>query len=615
MADNNEEERASSFASLPWEEIVFGGANPESMANMTTFEEMSKKKKGKSKEGKSKGGWFSSNSHPRSSAADEGPGVVRKVSDHWLLKERKQQQQQQQQQQLSSLSQIQSMPPAVGTLRDSGIGEEGGNVSAAAINGHLSRNGTGRSSFGIVLKDKFQKNTRYLPHDGSRGRDGEEEEEEEDMSGSDDTLIHNMSEGSFEKEVNHHHHHHHHHHLANSSTGSNSLGHSSASPHNSMEGSPRMVAKAAAGPVSMSKKTIRNYTPKDGGNNMLRVIEDNRRRREEEEMEEAGRKTSVEKMIDDFHKNLPPPSTAANTAKNTARKGHHHGNDNGVDTLSSRVSAWSEASFDYQPASLSRRMLAANAMPSLEEVPPPTQALSPRVSPEGERIPPEGADGDAADANGSNFVHRIQVTAQVNTPPKSSSQNANNNGRGRSRKKDVAVSSKKKEKESHPIKEQVDNNEDEDEFANLHKLLREGRIAGLNEKPPSFVPPTPPSAVKKSSPAKSNGAAAKRRSSSKPPAPARPLTAQQRSQSQTREVGAGSPDSGGGGGRKKAAAPQPPGAGNTKTGGGGGGGSVEDLTHMDAPGRRAANRNTALVNGAKVRRTPSNHETKSRKCL
>ena len=36
---------------------------------------------------------------------------------------------------------------------------------------------------------------------------------------------------------------------------------------------------------------------------------------------------------------------------------------------------------------------------------------------------------------------------------------------------------------------------DEDDFSNLRKLISEGRISGLNERPPSFVPPTPPSAA------------------------------------------------------------------------------------------------------------------------
>lgn len=33
---------------------------------------------------------------------------------------------------------------------------------------------------------------------------------------------------------------------------------------------------------------------------------------------------------------------------------------------------------------------------------------------------------------------------------------------------------------------------DNDEFSNLRKLISEGRISGLSEKPPSFIPPTPP---------------------------------------------------------------------------------------------------------------------------
>ncbi len=180
--------------------------------------------------------------------------MVRKVSGHWLLKEKTS----------GATEQIQSMPPIVGTLRDSGIGEENGNGN----NSRLSRNGTGRSSFGIVLKDKFQKNTiRYLPEGEGGGRRRSDDEEEVSIA-SDDTLIHNMSEGSFDKAV--------------ANVASNSLGHSSASPHNSMEGSPRMVSKkkddapaASTSGVSLNKKTIRNYTPKESGN-MLRQIEDKR---------------------------------------------------------------------------------------------------------------------------------------------------------------------------------------------------------------------------------------------------------------------------------------------------------------------------------------------------
>lgn len=72
-----------------------------------------------------------------------------------------------------------------------------------------------------------------------------------------------------------------------------SSGNSSLSPHNSMEGSPRMIPRQAAkfqpspsvtplgtksatsSGVSFNKKTIRNYTPQ-ASSNMLREFEDRR---------------------------------------------------------------------------------------------------------------------------------------------------------------------------------------------------------------------------------------------------------------------------------------------------------------------------------------------------
>ena len=62
---------------------------------------------------------------------------------------------------------LHSMP--VGTLKDSGIGDDGGNNhgSQKQNGSNLSRTGTGRSSFGIILKDKFQKNPNvYFPKEG-----------------------------------------------------------------------------------------------------------------------------------------------------------------------------------------------------------------------------------------------------------------------------------------------------------------------------------------------------------------------------------------------------------------------------------------------------------------
>ncbi len=277
-----------------------------------------------------------------------------------------------------------------------------------------------------------------------------------------------------------------------------------------------------------------------------------------------------------------------------------------------------------------------------------TSSSSPRVSPEGERIPPEGEEGEEEPA-ATPFVHRIQVRAEVNqdAPPPSppSAKKMAEEQKKPKRKPKPASSSKKSE----DISDLLEGGEDDDDFGHLRKLIREGRIAGLNEKPPSFVPPTPPTPAKAptnaatpKSAASASAAAARRRSSSKPPAPNRPIVAsgfpqksgaapaKQRSQSQTREFGAGgvekrpstssaennnnnrsSSSNAAAANRKKAAAPPPPDSQQMREishSASGSGGSLEDLTRMDAPGRRPANR-AALVNGAKVRRSPSTHET------
>ena len=59
------------------------------------------------------------------------------------------------------------------------------------------------SSFGMILKDKFQKNPNmYFPDlslsPSLKIKGSKEIEEEEDWSDA-DTLVHNMSEGSFDK--------------------------------------------------------------------------------------------------------------------------------------------------------------------------------------------------------------------------------------------------------------------------------------------------------------------------------------------------------------------------------------------------------------------------------
>ena len=117
-----------------------------------------------------------------------------------------------------------------------------------------------------------------------------------------------------------------------------------------------------------------------------------------------------------------------------------------------------------------------------------------------------------------------QVKAELHT----------NSDRGRVQKK---AAKKKQQVVSHgeDISDLVEDNAandngDDDDFSNLRKLISEGRISGLNERPPSFVPPTPPSAG--SSGDRSRGRRAKQ------PAPKQPQSAS-RSQSMTPTTSSG----------------------------------------------------------------------------
>ena len=78
---------------------------------------------------------------------------------------------------------------------------------------------------------------------------------------------------------------------------------------------------------------------------------------------------------------------------------------------------------------------------------------------------------------------------------------------------------------------------DDDDFSNLRKLISEGRISGLNERPPSFVPPTPPSAG--SSGDRSRGRRTKQ-PAPKQPRPTSSEAAASRSQSMTPTSSGGS---------------------------------------------------------------------------
>ena len=84
----------------------------------------------------------------------------------------------------------------------------------------------------------------------------------------------------------------------------------------------------------------------------------------------------------------------------------------------------------------------------------------------------------------------------------------------------------------------VGNGNDDDDFSNLRKLISEGRISGLNERPPSFVPPTPPSAG--SSGDRSRGRRAKQPAPRQPGRQASSEAAASRSQSMTPTSSGGS---------------------------------------------------------------------------
>merc|ERR1719500_199842 len=94
----------------------------------------------------------------------------------------------------------------------------------------------------------------------------------------------------------------------------------------------------------------------------------------------------------------------------------------------------------------------------------------------GERIPPEGA---AAESPGNTVIVRNFIETNNN----------NNNNK--------VIKPKQVNNETSPTKAVVSDlmkaSENDEDMSMLRKLISEGRISGLNEKPPPFIPPTPPS--------------------------------------------------------------------------------------------------------------------------
>ena len=356
--------------------------------------------------------------------------------------------------------------------------------------------------------------------------------------------------------------------------------------------------------TTSDKKTIRNYTPKESSN-MLKELENLRNNSvdwrtkqnkksvankqvaksspsEAKIMEEKSRsngstnlerKSSMDRMIEDFHRNLPPPppdpriasvaqsslpNSSTNSSSNNGRTNSpstkdkkkqesvpkHTGRDisptkpdgssavphpvtrqllnshsNKHGTLTSQVSNWSvasssAASFDYQPGILPgsvpanvtsynrRKSLSTdNLLPALSEVEygsskdnfggnSPAELQS-RI---GERVPPEGCAAISSNSpqpqNTQPFVQRIEVKGSPSKPtPK---------------KGERKINEKKSENQSSRDKPSKEAEETDDEFSNLRKMIKEGRIAGLDAPPPSFIPPTPPSTSKLSFSSKSS---------------------------------------------------------------------------------------------------------------
>merc|ERR1712012_108789 len=180
-----------------------------------------------------------------------------------------------------------------------------------------------------------------------------------------------------------------------------------------------------------------------------------------------------------------------------------------VGTVTSQTSHWSvassAASFDYHSVNSmenkakkmnnndKRKVLESqhsSTLPSLDELDV------------GERIPPEGASAESP-------TNTVTVRKVVET-----NNNSKTNG---NKNKPVTTTNNAKDAVSDLMKA----SENDEELHMLRRLISEGRISGLNEKPPPFIPPTPPS---KSSPKRQSeghqGSSKTNEEKIKPPAPA-----------------------------------------------------------------------------------------------
>ncbi len=186
-------------------------------------------------------------------------------------------------------------------------------------------------------------------------------------------------------------------------------------------------------------------------------------------------------------------------------------------------------------SSSSKKCLSTSTADLTTAVDPSTEA-----APAGIRIPPEGAPASDPSPRAS-FVQRIEVRADLQRrseaiatekkPPRHQLQQQQQRKTG----KEAA-----REEVADLLQPQEDSGDDE--LIMLKRLISEGRISGLNDKPPAFKPPTPPSKT---------ASAAKKQ---KAPAPKTPDVNKAAGGRQTAAKGPGSEDRP----RKAREAPPPP---------------------------------------------------------
>ena len=374
--------------------------------------------------------------------------------------------------------------PHLSSRTDSGIGDEMWKTPK------VSRGEKNRSSFGMILKDRFQKNPNmYFPDtkspktcmDTHISRSGTPD----DWSDT-DTLVHNMSEGSFDKDSG----------LSGGhSSVSNSSNQSSNISYNSNEDSVQnkrrsrsittpippintTVLLTSNPSVILNKKTLRNYTPRESSN-LLRQFEEERYHTRDTR---TTKKTNVSPDPHQQHES----QFSLLTSKKSNKKGNSHKTQViNTNTCDSHTSTWSfassAASFDYHAGNTfenkseskqrSRNGSSNRVNPSKLPVVEEADYGILQNNEKGIRIPPEGAPSEPEN-------HNHKQNAKL---PKLSGGDPGEDELGKADKEEM--------------RNIIDSSENDGELLNLRKLLKEGRIAGLNEKPPSFKPPSPPAKV------------------------------------------------------------------------------------------------------------------------